>query len=75
MLLHHSPETHQSLLTRIPEVTGRGLSAWFACLEAGPGLVRMEERVGWLRSEHDLPHAYAQALVVEHDRRRHAARS
>ncbi len=72
MSLHHSPETHQSLLARIPEVTGQQLPQWFACLDAGPALLRFEERVTWLRDEHGLPHGYAQAIVHEHDRRRHA---
>lgn len=74
MPLHHSEETHQSLLARIPEVTGRPLPQWFECLEAGPGLVRFDERVTWLQREHDLPHGYARAIVHEHDRRRMAAR-
>jgi Domain of unknown function (DUF4287) len=70
MSLHHSAETHQSLLARIPDVTGRCLPDWFACLENGPGLVRFDERVNWLRAEHELPHGYAVAIVHEHDRRR-----
>ncbi len=74
MTVQHSPETQASLLARIPEVTGLGLSHWFACLEAGPGLVRADERARWLSDEHTLPAAYATALVREHDRRRAAAR-
>lgn len=74
MSLHHSAETHQSLLARIPEVTGRNLPHWFECLENGPGLVRFDERVNWLRAEHDLSHGYAVAIVREHDRRRAASR-
>lgn len=70
-----SDETHQSLLARIPDATGRDLSAWYATLEDGPALLRFEERVGWLRDEHNLPHAYAQAIVHEHDRRRSAMRA
>jgi hypothetical protein len=72
MSLPHSEETHQSLLARIPEVTGRDLSAWFRELEDGPGLVRFDERVTWLRDNHSLPHGYARAIVHEHDRRRAA---
>ncbi len=75
MSLHHSEETHQTLLARIPEVTGRQLPEWFAFLDAGPGLVRFDERVSWLRDEHELPRGYAQAIVHEHDRRRAAGRS
>lgn len=74
MSLHHSEETHKSLLARIPEVTGRQLRQWFDCLENGPSLLRFEERVNWLRDEHSLPHGYATAIVHEHDRRRMAAR-
>ena len=70
MSFHHSAETHQSLLARIPDVTGRGLPHWFECIEQGPGLTRFEERVHWLRDEHGLSHGYAVAIVQEHDRRR-----
>lgn len=71
----HSEETHQSLLARLPEVTGRDLPSWFEALEAGPGLVRFDERVNWLRDEHELPHGYARAIVHEHERRRAAGRT
>lgn len=70
MSLHHSLETHHSLLQRIPEVTGRALPQWFEALDEGPALLRFEERVNWLKSEHELPHGYATALVHEHDLRR-----
>ena len=73
MSLHHSLETHQNLLERIPEVTGRQLPHWFEVLAEGPALLRFEERVNWLRTEHDLPHGYATALVYEHDRKRRSA--
>jgi hypothetical protein len=72
MSMPHSEETHQSLLARIPEATGRDLSAWFGCLNDGPGLLRFDERVSWLRDEHDIPHGYARAIVHEHDKRRAA---
>jgi hypothetical protein len=75
MSLHHSAETHQSLLGRIPQATGRDVDTWLQALDDGPGLVRFEERVQWLRGEHSLPQGYARALVHEHDRRRAAARS
>ena len=68
MSLHHSQETHQQLLTRLPQATGRDLPEWFRALEDGPGLLRFEERVNWLRDEHDLSHGYATAIVHEHDR-------
>jgi hypothetical protein len=71
----HSEETHQSLLTRVPVVTGRQLPQWFEEIENGPALLRFEERVSWLRDEHEIPHGYAQAIVHEHDRHRQATRS
>ncbi|MDQ6650627.1 MAG: DUF4287 domain-containing protein [Actinomycetota bacterium] len=71
---HRSEETHQSLLARIPEVTGRQMPSWFECLDNGPALLRVEERVNWLRSEHDLSHGYAAAIVHEHELRRAASR-
>jgi hypothetical protein len=74
MPLHHTAETHQSLLARIPNVTGRQLQQWFECLDNGPGLVRFDERVNWLRDEHDISHGYAVAIVQEHDMRRAANR-
>ena len=70
MSLHHSMETHQSMVQRIPEVTGRQLPQWFEAMENGPALLRFEERVSWLKSEHELPHGYATAIVYEHDKRR-----
>lgn len=70
MSLNHSEDTHQQLLARIPTATGRDIPEWFRRLEAGPGLLRFEERVNWLRDEHELPHGYASAIVHEHDKRR-----
>lgn len=75
MSMPQSEETHQSLLAKIPQATGRDLSSWLASLEQGPTLLRFEERVNWLKSEHDLPHGYARAIVHEHDKRRAASRS
>ncbi|RKS80719.1 uncharacterized protein DUF4287 [Motilibacter peucedani] len=63
----HSDETHAQLISRIPETTGRGLADWFKALEDGPSLVRFDERVEWLRTEHELSHGYAAAIVHEHD--------
>jgi hypothetical protein len=70
----HNPETHASLLARIPVVTGQDVGHWIACLEAGPGLVRADERAQWLAGEHTLPAAYAAAIVHEQELRRAAAR-
>jgi hypothetical protein len=74
MTLHHSEETHQQLLAKVPEVTGREIPEWFRALEAGPSLLRFEERVNWLRDEHGIAHGHATAIVHEHNKRR-AARS
>ena len=74
MTLHHSEETHQQLLAKVPEVTGREIPEWFRALEDGPGLLRFEERVNWLRDEHGIAHGHATAIVHEHNKRR-AARS
>lgn len=74
MSLHHSEATHQQLLDRVPKATGRDLSEWFKALEAGPGLLRFDERVNWLRDEHGLAHGHATAIVHEHDLRRGARR-
>jgi hypothetical protein len=70
MSLHHSEETHHQLVARVPQVTGRDLPEWFTALEAGPGLLRFDERVNWLRDEHNLSHGHATAIVHEHDKRR-----
>jgi hypothetical protein len=75
MSLPQSEDTHQLLLARIPNATGRDLPSWFGCLDAGPSFQRFDERVTWLRDEHDLPHGYARAIVHEHEMRRAAARS
>lgn len=74
MSLHHSEATHQQLLDRVPQATGRDLSEWFRALEDGPGLLRFDERVNWLRDEHGLAHGHASAIVHEHDLRRGARR-
>jgi hypothetical protein len=70
MSLHHSEETHQLLISRVPEATGRPLSEWFGHLDDGPGLLRFDERVQWLREEYGIAHGHATAIVHEHDLRR-----
>ncbi|MFW6205082.1 MAG: DUF4287 domain-containing protein [Actinomycetota bacterium] len=72
MSLNHSEETHRNLVARIPKVTGKDLQEWFKDLEAGPAFLRFEDRVKWLRSEHNLSHGHATAIVHEHDLRRAA---
>jgi Domain of unknown function (DUF4287) len=75
MSLHHSAETHQSLIDRMPKVTGYELDHWLGCLDVGPGLLRPEERANWLRDAHALPHSYAVAIVHESDLRRRGIRT
>ncbi len=75
MPAQHSAQTHQTLIERMPEVTGQAITHWLACLDSGPGLLRFEERVTWLRDEHSIPHGYASAVVHESDLRRGALRT
>ena len=70
MSLHHSEETHQQLIERVPQVTGRDLQEWFRTLDDGPALVGFEERVNWLSDEYGIPHGHTSAIVHEYDRRR-----
>jgi hypothetical protein len=70
MSMPQSEETHQSLLAKIPEATGRDVASWLHSLEQGPALLRFEERVNWLRDEYNLSHGHATAIVHEHDLRR-----
>lgn len=72
MTLHHSEETHRQLVERIPTATGKDMSEWFTILEDGPALSRFDERVNWLRSEYDLSHGQATAVVHEYDKVRAA---
>lgn len=74
MSLHHSEETHRNLLARVPAATGRTMADWFRAVDDGPAFLRFEERVKWLRDEHNLPHGYATAIIHERDLMR-AARS
>lgn len=70
MSLNRSPQTHRSLIERLPKATGHDVSHWLARLNDGPGLLRFSERVGWLRDAHGLPHRFAAAVVHEADMRR-----
>jgi len=74
MSLHHSEETHQNLVARVPMVTGRELPEWFKTIEDGPAFPRFDDKVNWLRDEHGIAHGHATAIVHEHDKLR-AARS
>ena len=74
MSLHHSEATHQQLIERVPQATGRALSDGFKARDDGPGLLRFDERVNWLRDEHGIAHGHASAIVHEHDLRRGARR-
>jgi hypothetical protein len=70
MVLHHSEETHKQLLDRVPAATGRGLPEWFQAMEAGPAFLRFDDRVNWLRTEHEISHGHATAIVHEYDKHR-----
>lgn len=72
--MQHSPTTHASLIEKVPSVTGHDVAFWMRCLDDGPGLLRVDERAGWLRDEHDLPYPFAAALVHQHELRRGAQR-
>ena len=56
------------------KATGRDLPQWFETLDNGPGLLRFDERVNWLRDEHNISHGHASAIVHEHDLLRGARR-
>jgi predicted DNA-binding transcriptional regulator AlpA len=68
--LTHSPAFHQSLIARIPVVTGRNLNDWFRLLESGPAYLRREERAHWLADECGIGQGYAYAIVQEYEIRR-----
>jgi hypothetical protein len=70
MSLIHSPDTHKSLIARIPLQTGRELAEWFSRLESGPAFARKEERANWLADEHGICDHYAVAIVREWEIRR-----
>ncbi|WP_394431452.1 DUF4287 domain-containing protein [Streptomyces sp. SGAir0957] len=67
-------ETHRNLLARIPHCTGREVSDWLRTVEEGPCFLRFEEKVSWLRGEHDLAYGHAKAIIHEYDLRRAARR-
>jgi hypothetical protein len=67
-----SQETHRNLLARIPQCTGRDISDWLRTVDEGPALFRFEEKVSWLRAEHNLAYGHAKAIVHEYDLRRAA---
>ena len=71
MSLMHSPDTHKSLIARIPSVTGQTLSEWFRHVESGPAFFRREERANWLADEHGICDHYAVAIVREYEIQRH----
>jgi hypothetical protein len=66
MALHHSEETHRNLVARVPKATGSDLPEWFHRLDSGPGFLRFDERVNWLREEFGIAHGHATAIVHEH---------
>jgi hypothetical protein len=72
MSLMYSEATHQNLLSRIPVVTGREMPDWLKAVDEGPGLLRCEEKIDWLRREYGISYGYAKAIVHEYDLRRAA---
>ena len=74
MTLHHSEETHQLLVERVPDATGKPMKEWFVVVDEGPAFARFDDRVNWLRDEHDLPHGYATAIIHEMDKNKAARR-
>ena len=70
MALHHSDETHQLLVAKVPSATGSDLPEWFNRLDSGPAMLRFDDRVRWLRDEFGISHGHATAIVHEHDLRR-----
>ena len=67
MGLNHSEETHQRLVEKVPTVTGRDMREWFRLINDGPSFLRFDDRVQWLRSEYELAHGHATAIVHEYD--------
>ena len=55
MTLHHSEETHQLLVDRVPDATGKPMKEWFAVVDEGPAFARFDDRVNWLRDEQRFP--------------------
>lgn len=66
----NSPILHQSIMARVPVVTGRDLNDWFRVLESGPAFLRREERAHWLADECGIGQGYAYAIVHEYEMRR-----
>lgn len=67
-----SEETHRNMLSRIPHVTGREVGDWLRAVDEGPALFRFEERVTWLKNEHNISSGHAKAIIHEYDLRRAA---
>ena len=74
MSVEFSEQTHRNMIDRIPQATGRELSDWLRTVDEGPALFRFEEKVSWLRHEHNLAYGHAKAIIHEYDLRRAARR-
>ena len=72
MSVEFSEQTHRNMIDRIPQTTGREVSDWLRTVDEGPSLFRFEEKVSWLRAEHDLAYGHAKAIIHEYDLRRAA---
>ena len=66
-MIRHSEQTHQQLVERLPQVTGRDMKDWMRTLDEGPALSRFDDRVTWLQDEYTLSHGFATAIVHEAD--------
>lgn len=74
MSVHHSDETYANLVARLPQATGRDIKEWCKEVDAGPSLIKADDRIHWLQDEHGLAHSYAKAIVHEYDMQRAARR-
>jgi hypothetical protein len=74
MSVHHSEETYDNLVARLPQATGRDVKEWCQLVEDGPAFTRQDEKVHWLQDEYGIAHSYAKAIIHECDRVRAARR-
>jgi len=69
MGIHHSEETHQQLVERVPSATGKSMADWYSAIDAGPAFSRFDERVTWLQDEYSISHGHATAIAHEYDKK------
>ena len=56
-------EMRQAIVRNLPEKTGRGLEEWVRMVKAAVPEGGMNEKVAWLRSEHDLGMGTARVIA------------